>query len=279
MVKIVRYRCGNINEKFVEKVFAIITNCYECIRAHSVEIVDLFLFDTASLMNAFLMEEKKKLGVKTSTFESSFFAVHDAWHGIPRIMVASDKMLDVPKLVVKGCLEHEVAHTILHGSLKYYVFPIPAVLLELEKEEIVSRSVALDLLYLVTIAVKDYEVTRFLSKHGFVEEQVAYCRFFLEPSHEDYEVWELAKENRVTRLLVLTSLLKTLCCAAPLMKNETHGEKLAASIAENIDYLPLELKARFSGLLETCSEFGEDTHSNVDLFVRKIIDEFAVLTK
>lgn len=278
MIKIVVHRYGNINEKFVEKVWGIINDCYERIRTHDVEVLDLYLFDKVSLMNAFLFKEKKEVGVKTSTIESSFFAVHDAWHGIPRIMVAYDKLSDIPELVIKCCLIHEVAHTILHGSLEFYSFSIPVLLLELENERIISKQGALDLLYLVAIAVKDYEVSRLLYKHGFVEEQIAYCRFFLKPSQEDYEAWELAKENSFSRLLVLTSILKTLCFVTPLLKDKQHDKEIATSIAKSMNYLPPEYRAQLLKLLKVCSKFGEDTHNNVDLFTRKIVEELVVKT-
>ncbi|MFB0504281.1 MAG: hypothetical protein ACETWE_10645, partial [Candidatus Bathyarchaeia archaeon] len=61
-------------------------DCYYRNNSSAVKIVDLYLFDRSSRMNAFLSEEKRKLGIKTSAFEASFFAVHDAWRGTPRIM-------------------------------------------------------------------------------------------------------------------------------------------------------------------------------------------------
>ena len=90
---------GDVKKRFVGKVLKIMDDCYNRINAHSVEIVDLYLFDKSSTMNAFLSEEKRNIGIKTSTFEASFFLAHDAWHGTPRIMVAYDKTLVLPKLV------------------------------------------------------------------------------------------------------------------------------------------------------------------------------------
>lgn len=168
-------------------------------------------------MNAFLTEEKRSLGIGTSAFESSFFAVHDAWRGTPRIMVAHDKILALPGLVSVGGLHHEVAHTVLHGSLEYYSFSVPTSLLRLERVGKIPRQMMRDILYLVSIAVKDCEVTRLLYEKGFVEDQVAYNRHFLEPSEEDHEAWDIAKENKTVRILFLVSILKTVFCAVPLL--------------------------------------------------------------
>ena len=272
-VRIVSQRFGDLKESFVVEVLGIMDDCYNRINAEAVKIVDLYLFDKSSAMNAFLVEEKRKLGIATSAFEASFFAVHDAWRGTPRIMVAYDRMLTLPELVRVGSLQHEVAHTILHGSLEYYSFAVPTFLFKLENEGLVSRQIIWDLLYLVSIAVKDYEVTRLLYENGFLEDQVAYSKYLLEPSEEDHEAWKLSSKNKTARLLTLVSLLKTACCAAPLLKDAIYGKEIAKSIARSMSYLPKEVSTRLSKTLEAASKFGQNTHENVDVFMRQISAE------
>jgi len=267
---------GDVENRFAGKVLGIMGDCYNRINPNAVEIVDLYLFDKSSAMNAFLSEEKRSLRIQTSAFESSFFAVHDAWHGTPRIMVAYDKTLVLPELVSVGALHHEVAHTILHGSLENYVFSTPTSLLELERDGIISRQIGRDLLYLVSVAVKDYEVTRLLYENGYVEDQIAYSKYSLEPSEEDREAWNIAKENRAGRLLFLVSLLKTAWCAAPLMRDRIYGREIAESIALSMNYLPKELSAHLFRMLEVASEFGGNTQENVGLFVKKIVDNLVI---
>jgi len=251
-------------------------DCYYRNNSSAVKIVDLYLFDRSSRMNAFLSEEKRKLGIKTSAFEASFFAVHDAWRGTPRIMVAYDRMLTLPDMVRLGSLHHEIAHTILHGSLEYYSFAVPSFLFKLSNGGLVSRQIAGDLLYLVSIAVKDYEVTRLLYENGLVEDQIAYSKYLLEPSEEDREAWKLSKRNETARLLILVSFLKTACCAAPLLDDAIYGKGISESIARSMSYLPKELSTRLSRTLEATSKFGQNTHENVDLFMKKIIDELVI---
>lgn len=272
-------RFGELKEDFAQRVFKIIHDCYERTGDIDVKLVDLYLFENASLMRAFLDKEKKELGIKTSAFEYSFFALHDAWRGIPRIMVAYDRLLSLPETVAESCLIHEAAHTLLHGSLEHYSFSIPAVLLELIEEGGISRQLALDLLYLVSIAVKDYEVSRLLYKCGFLEELNVYVGFFLEPSEEDVEEWGLVKDHRLAKLLYLTSLLKTLCCAVPLLRDEEYGERITGSIARSIEFLSSDLREDLMDVIDTCLEFGEDTHFNVDLLLKGIVDKFTFTTK
>jgi len=273
MVRIVLHKFGDVEERFVYGILEIMNDCYNRIDTHTVEIVDLYLFDKSSKMNAFISEDKRNMGIETSPFEESFLAVHDAWHGTPRIMAAYDRALDLPELVRTGGLRHEVAHTILHGSLEYYSFPMPTFLLEFERGGIIPLQIVRDLLYLASIAVKDFEVTKLLYENGFLEDQVVYNKYFLEPSEEDHEAWELAKKNEPARVLVLVSLLKTACCAAPLLKDERFGVEMGESIARSMSFLPAELSARILRLLEATDKFGKNTHENVDLFMKEIIDE------
>jgi hypothetical protein len=256
-----------------------LNDCYNRLGAHAVEIVEVYIFEKSSSMNAFMNDEKRKLGIKTSAFEESFLAVHDAWHGTPRIMVAYDKMLHVPKLVRIGVLRHEAAHTALHGSLEYYSFSTPMFLLELERNSVMSRQVIRDLVYLAAIAVKDYEVTRLLYEKGYVKDQVTYNEYHLKPSGEELEAWKLAEKNKTATLLFLVSALKTACCAAPLIKDERYGEEILKTITGGMNFLPEELSARLLKTLEATSKFGRDTHENVDQFMKEIIDELIIKGK
>ena len=272
MIKIVVRKFGDVDERFVKIVLEILNSCYARLGANAVEIVDVYIFEKSSSVGAFINGEKRNLGIETSAFEDSFLAIHDAWHGTPRIMVAYDKMLHVPELVRVGGLRHEVAHTVLHGSLEYYTFTMPTFLLELEREAVISRQITRDLVYLASIAVKDYEVTRLLYKKGYVEDQLAYNEYYLKPSEEELEAWKLAEKNKTARLLFLASVLKTACCAAPLLKDEKYGKEILKTITRSINFLPTELSAQLMKMLEG-AKFGRDTHENIDKLLREIIDK------
>ena len=276
MVKIVVRRFGDVKEGLAEKVLEILHECYNRIDADAVAIVDLYIFDKSSAMNAFVSEEKRKLGIKTSAFEASYYALHDAWHGTPRIMVAYDMMSALPELVRTGSLRHEAAHTMLHGSLEFYSFPLSPSLLRLEEGGVVSRSVARDVLHLVSVAVKDFEVTRLLYENHFVEDQVAFNKHILEPSEEDREAWELAGKNQPARLLVLVAILKTICCAAPLLKDHDHGGEISESIKKSLGHLPERTSESLLRILDVAEKLGKNTHENVDLLLRAVINELLI---
>ncbi len=272
MIKIVVHRFGDVEKVFVEGVLEILNDCYDRLSPHALEIVDVYIFEKSSSMNAFVNDEKRKLGIKTSAFEESFLTLHDAWHGTPRITVAYDKMFRVPKLVGIGGLRHEAAHTVLHGSLEYYSFSMPMFLVELERNGVISKQNMRDLVYLASVAVKDYEVTRILCERGYVEDQVAYNEYYLKPSEEELEAWKLAEKNGTARLLFLLSFLKIACCAAPLLKDERYGEEILEAITGSMNFLPAALSGRLLKILEEASGFGLNTHENVDRLMKKFIE-------
>ena len=273
MIRIVAHRFGDVDERFAQKVLEILDDCYRRLGAHAVEIVDVYIFGKSSLLNAFMNDEKRKLGIGTSAVEESFLAVHDAWRGTPRIMVAYDKIFQAPELVAIGGIRHEVAHTVLHGFIEYYSFPTPMFLVELERKGIITTQIMKDFVYLTSIAVKDYEVTRLLYENGYVDDQVAYCRYYLKTSEEELGIWKLSEKIKTARLLFLVSILKAACCATPLSKDESYGEEISKTIVENMDFLPKEFSARLLKILEATSKFGKNTHENVERFMKKIIDE------
>ena len=279
MVRIVVCRFGGVEEGFVQRVLGVLNDCFGRVGAEAVEIVDVYVFERSSSMNAFVNDEKRKLGIGTSAFEESFLAVHDAWRGTPRIMVAHDKMLHVPELVGTGALRHEAAHAVLHGSLEYYSFPAPVSLLELEGRGVVSRQITMDLVYLASVAVKDFEVTRLLYEKGYVEDQLAYNEYYLKPSEEELTAWKLAEKNKTAKLLFLVSALKTACCAAPLLKDERYGAQILEAINRSMNFLPKDLSVQLLRILEATSKLSMDTHENVDLFMKKIIDELVTKGK
>lgn len=276
MVRIVVRKFGDVEDRFTDEVLVVLRDCYDRINGDAVKIVDLYLFEKSSTMNALVNEEKRKLGIKTSAFEESYYALHDAWHGTPRIMVAHDRISALPELVRMGSLRHEAAHTVLHGSLEFYSFPLSASLIRLEEEGVISRQMARDLLHLVSVAAKDFEVTRLLYENQFVEDQVAFNKHILEPSEEEREAWELAKEDQAFRLLVLTSILKTICCAAPLLKDHDHGGGISESIKKSLGYLPEETSERLLRIFDVATKFGRNTHENVHLLLDKTVDELVV---
>ena len=77
-----------------------------------------------------------------------------------------------------------------------------------------GRSTGLDfpmvqqLVYLLSVAVKDEEVVRFLSEAGLGLYQVRLLEFLLEDTQEERRAWDLIRDHPALRLLGMAAFLK-----------------------------------------------------------------------
>jgi len=239
LVKIILKKLGEIPEKFEEEILNIIKECYEKL-PHNLEVLEVLLFEKISFMRSFYSKEREIIGVKMEDFEESFIAIHEAWRGIPRIAICLEKMEKIPKIIQLAALRHEVGHSILHGSIEYYIFPVTKKLAEFSKKFNLSKKYVLNLIHLISMAVKDFEVTKFLLKGGYAEEQIAYSEYLIKPSEEDLIAWQLSKTNFANTILCLAGRLKDLACLIalqPLLENQ----RIEKMIKKGLYYIPHEI--------------------------------------
>jgi hypothetical protein len=121
-----------------------------------------------------------------------------------------------------------------------------------------------NLLYLVSMAVKDYEVTRLLYQRGYVEDQVAYAKHLLKVSENDILSWEISQGKPPAEALCLVSCLKAAGCAAPLLVDKKFGEKVKQHLMRSLSYLPTNRSALLLKLIEGLSSAETDTLDNID---------------
>ncbi len=267
---------GSIDDAEIEYIINLIERCYKKIGKKEGLELDLYLFaDSDSAMN-FMKKERATLEIASAEFGNRFIATHDAWRGRPRIILRMDSLRKVQPLVRDGCIRHEVGHSVLHGSPKYYKFRIPSSLLSLGIELGLNSEFLYNILYLTSIAVKDYEVTRLFVNKGFLEDQVAYVSYLLEPTKEDLETYDLVKDSRNGMTLYALSYLKLIGCAAPLLKETRYKEKILNKLDVGMAHIPKDLRERlFEVGLGGMFLLGDNTFSNtdfiIDLLVRSLL--------
>jgi hypothetical protein len=272
-VKVVLQRLGEIPEESVRNILSVIQECYESLKPDRVEILDLLLFPDPSSMHGFYSRERSALHVVTEDLDESFIALHDAWRGTSRIGVCMSRMRELPPLVQVGTLRHEVGHSVLHGALEYYVFPISAPLIEAAKRLGFSKEYSFNLLYLISIAVKDFEVTRLLSEKGYVDDQVAYSNHVLGTSNEDLDAWQLSKGNPAGMALCLAGRLKDAACLVALQPR-LGDQSVVDTLRGQLSYLPHPI---LDEMLKTLKRFpqaiGGDTFQNVTVMTKIFVED------
>lgn len=262
---IVVSKFGEVDDKLIASFVETMEECYGRLAPHKVSLVDLYVFERSSSVEAFLAKEYEEVGVVSASFDELFFAMHDAWRGTSRVILCLERMKKLPKLVQVGGIRHEVGHSVLHGSLRYYLLSLPPALLDLADRFDISSQYATNLLYLISISVKDYEVSRLLYERGYVEDQIAYAKHLLTVTESDILSWEMSRGNPLAEILFLISCLKTASCAAPLLLDKTFGEEMKGRVAESLSFLSTSYSAPLlSTILEGFSSLGTDTLGNID---------------
>ncbi len=270
MGRIFLSRYGFVDDSFAEWILGVLEDCYR--RIGRPELLELWIFERASMMDAVLAGEAASVGVRGPVSGLGFFATHDAWRGTPRIMVCLEGMRGLPHLLQLGGLRHEAGHSVLHGSLEHYIFPMPRSLLEASELLGGSRELAETLLYLLSIAVKDFEVERLLVDHGFIDCQFAYAEYVIKPSREEVEAWR-SLSTPGEGALYIAQLLKGVGCLAPLLGVRGGAEGL---LEEAFRHLPKGLRGRLREAAELLLSCGGDTLTRLDrlsiFFSDRIVD-------
>lgn len=275
--KIVVSKFGRVARQEIDYILEIVEECYGRLEPHEVALADLYIFEKSSSMNALMTKEFKEVGVLSSSFNELFFAMHDAYRGTSRIVICLERMKKLPSLVKVGGIRHEVGHSVLHGNLLYYLLSLPPALSDPVKRFSISSENATNLLYLISIAVKDYEVTRLLYERGYIEDQIAYAKHMLSVTEDDKLAWEMARGRPLAEILCLVSRLKPAGCVAPLLLDKTFGEELRALLTESLSYLSTDFSASvFNMIMEGFPSLGADTLRNINqvacLVVESIIN-------
>ena len=257
-------RHGQVLEKEAHDILSFFEECYGRLRPEGLDLVEIALFENDRQWRSHMTAERRRAGVVSADFDDAFIATHDAWTGIPRISISLERQKALARLVWEGALRHEVGHSILHGSLEYYVFPMPKVLLKVADEFPTLTSHLTDILYLLTLAVKDMEVTKLLVSNGYVEDQAAYARFVMKPTEQDQHAWGLSSIAAEARVLCLVGRLKDIAAATVLASRPEDAPVGLEEIEESIGYFPQETRTL---LLDTMTnilnDLGKDTFANI----------------
>jgi len=179
----------------------------------------------------------------------SFIAMHEAWRGWPRIHVGLKELTVLQEGTIRGIILHEAGHSILHGSLKYYLIPLAPI------QELVGPEAPLAA-WLASTAVKDLEVAKLLVELGYIREAIDYASYSLESS----------RDVRCRDLIGLLELAKVLAPLIPMP---------LSSRLELSGFLPRECEAVAGYVIEVLEDVETrrgELEESVERLVRGLLE-------
>ena len=159
LLAVINRGCGAEEES---RVVTVLRRVYE--RVGGGGYAELHLYPSRWEMEAALLEEARERGVRV---DAVFPVMHEAWTGLPRIHVAPSELEGLGE-AGEAFLVHEAFHSVLHGSLEYYMVSLPPASSD---EEWVAA-------YIAATSLKDLEVHMEMKKHGFRRELLAEKRYW-----------------------------------------------------------------------------------------------------
>ena len=263
---------GKVPSGIKKEVVHTLKDCYQQFSSKALYRVEVQLIDRQATMLDFIREEKFKLGITTSG-EEEFLCCHDAWHGLPRIIVCAERLAEITKLARIGAIRHEAAHSALHGSLEYYIFHISDNCHHRARIRGIDLTTLEQALYFVSVAIKDFEATRFLVNHDYIKCQFAFALEVMQPSEDDKTAWKLAKNNRQARFLCYTAALKPILSTNPLLSLPKHKKiplqqqvDLGRRVEIMIEHMEeTEQRRLLQAVNNIIQGLTKDTHQNVEL--------------
>jgi len=256
---------GNVPQEKVRAIVEEISKCYEKLGVEP-EFCEVLIFRSRYDIDRFIEEENElvysRLGVRISGIAPDSSVTHFAWRGWPTIAICMNDMGNRPWDVALAELRRAVAHSILHGSPKYYFIPLPKKLFDLKNKGVVHPNILDVVFYILTTAVKSFEVTRFLVNKGFVDCQRKLYRYHLRIKPEEKDVWKKAINDINILVPLLMDVFKVLSGVTPLIE-VVKDPVLIALYEENLNLIPKYVKKYFSSMLDKLHKLGEDTLENI----------------
>jgi len=129
-------------------------------------------------------------------------------------------------------------------------------------------------LYGTAMAAKEYEVTHVLYAKNFVDDQVAYAKYILEPSSGDALAWEIALRHRLEKILHLSAIIRDISCAVPLTTDERFGAEIKDHVEKKMAHITPAYQSRIRRIIyERFSLLGSDTLENIGLTTKFLVEE------
>jgi len=241
---------GRVPKEFENFVVEVLNRVYS--RTDRPYVVYVKLFESRELM----LEE---LSVGHGYEGVDFIAFHDARDGIPKVYLPYDVLKSLGWRIAEGVVVHEAVHTVLHGDVLSYI------LLDVGDCRILAERFGADLgqlyalAYYLSVAVKDYEVSKYVVEVGLVDNYVEYVKYVLSLEPEEVSAIEALGQD-FRRLLALAALLKQYATAKPF----EHMSEVRERVAEFLNKLPKDYSSALRDLVDMLDRSSGDLSKKVN---------------
>jgi len=247
---------GNVGKNFIDFVIDTLSYFYRSIESGP-ELVEIYIYGSRIEKLTHLEIEARDLGIVAI---GDFITLHEAWRGYPRIHISLEELINTPRDIVKTLLIHEAAHSVLHGSLQYYILSITdrELLVRMDREELLKA------MYMVSTAVKDLEVAHYLVNINLLNECITYSK---------YTINQLKSMECNHDLLTLAQISKLLASLVPLSK------ALRSEILEEYIVSKPKCKDIINRLLEILERAKSMSSKDLSLKVSFVLKELLNILK
>jgi len=171
--------------------------------------LSITLWKSTEELNDFYLRENEALGVVTVE-ETDFLATHEAWRGYPRIHICQERLREIPDAIVQGVVHHEISHALHHGTQEFYTFRFSNRLQEAGRSCSMDLSILQQCVYLLSVAIKDNEVVKWLTEIGLGFGQLTLIEHLISDTQEERQAWEIAQDSPALRKIIMSAFFKLL---------------------------------------------------------------------
>ena len=271
---------GNVSGNFKKEISEVLNDCYKRFGQRVPYKIEVYAFDTEENLNSFLREEKFKLGLSFNTVDDVSACTYEVLRGYPRLLICQEKLLPYSKAGRAGAIRHEAAHTVLHGSLEYSIFQIPEDCRHTAMVKGIAPEKLEEVYFQLTMGVKDFEATKFLVEHDFINCQFTYALEWIKPVDDDRTAWSVSRSNRQTRFVYESALMRPILFCDPLLslpKSKKVPEEDQIQLDARIEQMIALLgETEENKVLKVAGSIIEvlvdDTHKNIDAAFHQLIN-------
>jgi hypothetical protein len=262
---------GNVSAGVKNEVVNTLKDCYKHFSPQTPYIIEILITDTEAIMRDYLRQEKFNLGIIDDSPEDDV-CLYDILRGFPRITLSTEKLSQFKKQAKQGIIRHQAAHSVLHGSLEYRIFRIPEECRQTAMVKNIDNQTLEEAIYRLSLAVKDFEASRLLVNHNYVNCQMAFALEWMHPAPMLSQPQKEPKIDRQTKFINQIDLLKPILFARPMLnlsKTKKINVEMQVMLGRRMEEIIQDLSENEQAkLLQVADQIvdilTDDTHHNVD---------------